>query len=94
MTLYNQFSNDFTKNYIGYSALGIVPSTTLGGVAVMTTLMHGHSFYQMAVVFVIVICSMSHTAAILTVQKSQIVFNLLIISLAVSLMIIMGGILI
>ncbi|MEH6406384.1 MAG: hypothetical protein V7767_03810 [Leeuwenhoekiella sp.] len=94
MTLYQKLSNDFAHNYIGYSALGIVPSTTLGSVAVMTTLMHGHTFYQMAVVFAIVVCSMSHTAAILTVQKPQVVFNLLLTSLAVSLMVIIGAILI
>ena len=94
MTLYNKLSNDFTQNYIGYSALGIVPSTTLGSVAVMTNLMHGHSFYQMVVVFVIVVCSMAHTSAILTVQKPQIVFNLLLTSIAVSLMVIVAGILI
>ena len=93
MTTLSKFQNDFTNNIIGYSAIGIILSTCLGSVAIMTTLMHGHTLLQMLFVMItVVFCSM-HNASILTVQKPQLIFKLLIASTVVNTLIIAGGLL-
>ena len=93
MTTLSKFQNDFTNNIIGYSAIGIILSTCLGSVAIMTTLMHGHTLLQIFFVMItVVFCSM-HNASILTVQKPQLIFKLLIASTVVNTLIIAGGML-
>ncbi|MAQ76361.1 MAG: hypothetical protein CL613_08525 [Aquimarina sp.] len=91
MTLYTKLSTDFIENYIGYSALAIIVSTCLGSIAIMTTLMGGHNLSQMFMVFLSVVVCSAHNAAILTVQKPKLVFDLLITSLTVNLLIIIGN---
>lgn len=88
MTTYSQLSKEFTKNSIGYSTLGIILSTCLGSIAIMSTLMNGHGLIEMVVVFVsVVVCSL-HNAAILTVQEPPLIFNLLTASTVVNVLII------
>lgn len=89
MTLYTKLNNDFTENYIGYSALAIIASTCLGSIAIMTTLINGNTFLQMFMVFISVAVCSAHNAAILTVQKPKMVLNLLIVSLVMNLLIIL-----
>lgn len=79
---------DFTKNVMGYSALGIILSTCLGSIAILQTLSFGYGFLQMAIVLLVVaICSM-HNAAILTVQKPKLIFKLLVASTVLNTLII------
>ena len=93
MTTFSKLQNDFTHNIIGYSAIGIILSTCLGSVAIMTTLMHGHTLLQMVFVMrTVVFCSM-HNASILTVQKPELIFKLLVASTLVNVLIIVGGVL-
>lgn len=93
MTTFSKLQNDFTHNIIGYSAIGIILSTCLGSVAIMTTLMHGHTLLQMVfVMLTVVFCSM-HNASILTVQKPELIFKLLVASTLVNVLIIVGGVL-
>ncbi|WP_025743259.1 hypothetical protein [Aquimarina pacifica] len=91
MTLYTKMTADFSENYIGNSALAIILSTCLGSVAIMTTLSHGNSFLQMFMVFITVVLCSAHNAAILTVQKPKLVFDLLMISLIANSLIIVGN---
>ena len=89
MTALAKLENDFTKNVMGYSALGIILSTCLGSIAVMGTLMHGNGLIQMSVVLlVVIICSM-HNAAILTLQKPSLIFKLLVTSTIINSLIIL-----
>lgn len=90
MTLYNKLSADFRENFIGNTALAIIASTCVGSIAVMLTLMNGHGLLQMALVFLTVTVCSTHNAAILTVQKPKLVFDLLILSLVVNTSIILG----
>ena len=93
MTTFSKLQNDFTHNIIGYSAIGIILSTCLGSVAIMTTLMHGHTLLQMVfVMLTVVFCSM-HNASILTVQNPELIFKLLVASTLVNVFIIVGGVL-
>ena len=91
MTTFSKFQNDFTHNIMGYSGLGIIISTCLGSVAVMITLMHGHTTFQMLAVMVSVILCSVYNAAIITIQKPKLIFNLLIASLVVNILIILLG---
>ena len=91
MTTFSKLQNDFTHNIIGYSAIGIILSTCLGSVAVMTTLMHGHHLTQMFFVMLSVVFCSLHNASILTVQKPELIFKLLVTSTIVNVLIIMGG---
>lgn len=89
MTLYAKLTQDFSKNYMANSSLGIILSTCIGSIAVMTTLMNGNSILHMFLVLIsVIICSL-HNASILTLQKSELVFKLLLISTLVNTVIIL-----
>ncbi len=89
MTLYKKLSADFTENFIGNTALAIIVSTCVGSIAVMFTLMNGHGFAQMAMVFLTVLVCSLHNASILTVQKPKLVFDLLALSILVNVILIL-----
>ena len=93
MTTYSKVSEEFSKNSLGYSSLGILLSTCLGSIAIMTILMHGHGLTQMFMVFLsVVICSI-HNGSIITVQKPSLIFNLLAISTIINVLLIIGNLL-
>ena len=81
---------DFIQNINGYSSLGIVLSTCLGGVAILYTLSIGNGLLPMALVLLSVSVCSAHNAAILTVQKPVLIYRLLILSTVVNLLIILG----
>ncbi len=91
MTTLAKFEQDFTENIMGYSAIGIIVSTCLGGFAIMQTLSYGHGWWQMLVVMISVILCTTHNAAILTVQKPKMILNLLIASSIVNSLIILAS---
>lgn len=91
--LYTKISTDWNENFIGYSVLAIILSTCLGSIAIMTTMMNGNDFAQMTQVFFVVAACSAHNASILTVQKPNLVLNLLIISVLISLLTISVGLL-
>lgn len=82
--MYLKISNDWNTNFIGYSAIAIIVSTCLGSFGVMTTMMQGSGPVQMFMVFLVVAACSVHNASILTLQKPNTVLNLLITSVAIS----------
>lgn len=85
------FKNDFVKNVTGYSSLGIILSTCLGSIAVLSVLSQFNGLLPMAFVLLSVsICSI-HNAAILTVQKPIVIYRLLMASTLINLAIIVGS---
>ncbi len=82
--------NDFVKNIDGYSSLGIVLSTCLGGIAILYTLSISNGLFPMALVLLTIAVCSAHNAAILTVQKPIIIYRLLVLSTLVNLLIIGG----
>ena len=91
MTLYAKLNEEFSHNFLGYSALAMIVSTCLGGIAIMTTLMHGHDALQMFLVFISVAICSAHNASILTVQKPSIVFHLFTSSVLINTLLIIGN---
>ncbi|TVZ27559.1 hypothetical protein JM83_2608 [Gillisia sp. Hel_I_86] len=92
MTLYTKMKIDFSENVIGYSSIGIIASTGIGSIAVVTSLMHGNGFlHKFMVVITVIVCN-THNAAILTIQKPKLILDLLLLSVVVnSLIIIVNG---
>tara|TARA_R100000935_G_scaffold3729_1_gene9302 strand:+ start:532 stop:813 length:282 start_codon:yes stop_codon:yes gene_type:complete len=93
MTIYNDLLSDFKELYLGYSALAIIVSSCLGSIAVMFILTHGNSIGQMIELSFVVIGCMAYNTAVLSQQKPKLVFNSLILSVAISLIFIIINIL-
>ena len=90
MTALANLQKDFIKNVSGYSSLGIVLSTCLGGLAILASLSMVDGLFAMALVLLSVIVCSVHNAAILTLQKPILIFRLLIISVVINGLIILG----
>lgn len=84
MKLYKLLYEDFEKLYVGYSALAIILSSCLGAAAAMVILMNGHDMVQMGQLLLVVAVCMNYMASVLAQMKPKFVFNSLIVSLAVS----------
>ena len=84
ITLFAKINEDWSENFIGYSAIAIIVSTCLGSFAVMTSMMNGSGIVRMISVFLVVAACSIHNASILTLQKPKTVLNLLIASLIIS----------
>lgn len=93
MTTYTNLQQEFSKNSLGYSSLGIILSTCLGSIAIMTILMNGHGFLQMMMVFLTVTLCSIHNASIITVQKPSLIFNLLVLSTVANTLLIIANLL-
>ncbi len=84
MTTLGKLEKDFTKNIMGYSAMGIVLSTCLGSIAIMQILTFGYGFLQMTLVMICLMICTLHNAAIISVQKPQLIFKLLVTSVIIN----------
>lgn len=88
-TIKIKIKEDWHSNFMSHTAFGIILSTCLGGVAVMTTLQQGLNFSSLFQLFLIVIVCNMFNASILTVQKPGIVFKTLALSVITNLLIIL-----
>ncbi|MEO0573174.1 MAG: hypothetical protein AAF039_15810 [Bacteroidota bacterium] len=90
MATLSHIKNDFVSNITGYSSLGMILSTCLGGVAILYTLSISNGLLPMALVLLTVMVCSAHNAAILTVQKPIVIYRLLVLSTVVNLLVITG----
>ena len=88
MKLYNTLYRDFEDLFVGYSAIAVILSSCIGSAAAMVILMNGHDFFQMSQLFLVVVVCLGYNSTVLAQLKPKIVFNALIISLAVSILLI------
>lgn len=88
MSTYDRYYNRFEHGLFGNCTLGILASSCLGGIAAMTVLEHGTSILQMIQLFVVVCVSMMFNGAVLSQQKPKTIFNLLILSVLVNVVLI------
>lgn len=84
MRLYKTLYEDFEQLYVGYSAVAIILSSCLGSAAAMVILMNGHDVVQMFQLFLVVMVCMGYNSTVLAQLKPKFVFNALLLSLAVS----------
>lgn len=88
MLLIRNLERDFTEHIMGYSALAIIISTCLGGIAIMGALSFGLGVMPMLLVLATIAICGAHNAAILTVQKPIIIYRLLLASILINSLII------
>lgn len=69
--------------YLGYATLAIILTTCLGGAATMVILMNGHDASQMMQLFLAVAVCMWYNTTILANMKPKFIFNSLLVSLGV-----------
>ncbi|MFD0799386.1 hypothetical protein ACFQZJ_18080 [Maribacter chungangensis] len=85
MNLYKSLLEEFKKEQTGYSAIAIIGQSCLGSAAVMLLLMDEMSMaIKMSLVFFVTIFCMAYNAAVLAQLKSKMTFNLLVLSILFS----------
>ncbi len=88
MRLYeNSFAN-FKQNYYGAAAMSIIVQSCVGGAAVMFILSNGTAFFQIVQLTIITVLCMAANTAMLAQFSQKTVFNLLIISVLTSVLLI------
>lgn len=87
MNTYNNVFRMFQRGFIGYSTLGVLVQSCLGAVAAMAILQNGTSLINMVQLFLVVVSCMAFNGAFLAQQKPKVVFNTLIWSVLLSIII-------
>lgn len=88
MRLYNTAFQNFDKNYIGGATMAILGQSCLGAAAAMYILSNGTSVLQMVQLGIIVFASMFANTSILAQMSHKTVFNLNILSVSLSVLLI------
>jgi hypothetical protein len=86
--MYTKLLKDFKEMYMAYIPLMIILSSCLGSVAAMYILMQERSFSQVVQLSLCVIVCMAFNASILAQMKAKFVFNLLIASLIINILLV------
>lgn len=76
MSTYQNLLNNYTRGYLGFSTLGVMVQSCVGGLAAMAILMHGNSVAQMIQLFLAVVVCVSYNGALLSQLPAKITFNL------------------
>lgn len=84
MGLYLNGLNEFKSGERGYSVILIIVQSCLGSISAMFILMNGTSVFQMFQLFLVTIICMIFNASVLAQLKSKVIFNLFIISILIS----------
>lgn len=89
MNYYNKHLSDFKENYILYIPLSIILQSCIGSIAAMYILINSKisEFYLLELTLCVIV-SMAYNAAIMAQLKLKWVFNLLILSLIVNIILI------
>lgn len=88
MTFYQRSLSEFKRDFYAGATTGILVSSCLGSIAAMLILMGGHNLGHMIELGAVVVVCMWFNASVLAQLKPKFVFNSLIISLAVSILLI------
>lgn len=92
LKLYLNLLKEFKSKEIGYTAIAILGQSCIGSIAVMLLMMHEMPrLLKAGLLFLIIIFSMFYNAAVISQIKSKIVFDLLIISVLISITIIIAN---
>lgn len=84
MELYLKGLHQFERDIRGYSTIFIIAQSCLGSVAAMYILVNGVSPLQMFQLFLVTIACMGFNAAVLSQRKPKTTFNLFLISMVLS----------
>ena len=87
MELYLKNLEEFKQNEKGYATIFIIIQSCLGSIAAMYVLINGTSVFQMVQLFLVTVICMAFNASILAQLNSKVVFNLFLISILISLLV-------
>lgn len=87
MSTYNSIFEKFERGFIGFCTLGVLVQSCLGSIAAMSVLQNGTNFINMVQLFLVVVSCMAFNGAVLAQQKPKVVFNILIWSVFLSIII-------
>jgi len=76
MSTYQNLLQNYTRGFLGFSTLGVMVQSCIGGLAAMTILMNGNSVVQMVQLFIAVVLCVSYNGALLSQLSPKITFNL------------------
>lgn len=88
MSIYQKYYQVFEKGFIGYSTMGILSQSCMGSVAAMTILQNGTNLWEMIQLFFVIVSCMMFNGAVLSQQKPRLVFNILLWSVSISVLVI------
>ena len=90
--LYKSLLAEFKRELPGYSAIAIIPQSCIGSVAAMVLLIDDmDTVAKMSLLFLVTIFCMAYNGAVLAQLKPKITFNLLLLSLLFSFVIIIAS---
>ncbi len=84
MSTYQNLLQNYTRGYMGFSTLGVMVQSCVGGLAAMAILMNGNSPVQMVQLFVAVVLCVSYNGALLSQLPAKITFNLFWASITIN----------
>jgi hypothetical protein len=87
MSTYEKFYGQFEHGFFAGSTLGVLVQSCIGGIAAMAVLENGARPLQMLQLFLVVALSVSYNGSILSQQKPKVVFNLLLWSIGINLLV-------
>ncbi|WP_339611867.1 hypothetical protein [uncultured Planktosalinus sp.] len=88
MNLYQKGLTEFQEMYYSYAVLGVIGSSCIGSIAAMLILMSGTSIIEMIQLFLVVAVAMWYNASVLAQLKAKFVYNSLLLSLLMSVLLI------
>tara|TARA_R110002050_G_scaffold67407_2_gene145897 strand:+ start:26233 stop:26517 length:285 start_codon:yes stop_codon:yes gene_type:complete len=89
MKIYANLLTEFKKNQLGYSAIAIIGQSCLGSVAAMLILKsEAQKVIVLLELFLVIIVCMFFNGAVLAQLKPKITFNLLLLSVLFSILVI------
>lgn len=86
MNTYKTLLDKFEYGFFGGCSLGILVSSCIGGIAAMAVLQNGTSPLQVFELFLVVAFAMTFNGSVISQQKPKVVFNTLILSIGVNLL--------
>jgi hypothetical protein len=84
MSTYQNLLQNYTRGYMGFSTLGVMVQSCVGGLAAMAILMNGNNLVQMAQLFVAVVLCVSYNGALLSQLPAKVTFNLFWASITIN----------
>ncbi len=91
MQLYNDLLKEYKNGLFGYATIAIIAQSCIGSMAAMLILMSGYDSWQMIQLTIVTLACMFYNGAILSQQSPKLSLNLLIASVAISLLFIIAN---
>ncbi|SDE47656.1 hypothetical protein SAMN05421636_105209 [Pricia antarctica] len=90
MKMYDNLLAEFKREQTGYASIAIIPQSCIGAVAAMMLLLSGLTPTNLILLFMVTMFCMAYNGAVLAQLKSKTTFNLLILSVVFSCIVIIA----